>query len=145
MEMRRYRLVLLLAAVCGAGWGQTGRIDGWVLTGDGKPVNQGIVWIAGRSNGAGGASPSFHTAVKTGADGSFHVAGVPAGNYAVCPEAPDGNWVGPCAWEAEPSATVGNVQGAVIAPIVLKPAVEFYVRVNDGKGTRKAKEGKVAG
>jgi hypothetical protein len=122
----------------------TGRIDGAIQTSDGKPVPKATVWIAARGAAPGAPFTPFTGAAQTGADGTFHVNGVPDGSYAVCPTPPDGA-LSPCEWATEPIAVVANGKATALSNLVLKAGVDLYVRVNDPKGIRAASEGTIPG
>src|SRR5205823_151687 len=76
----------------------------------------------------------FDANTVTAADGSFTFTQVPAGNFAICPQAPNSNFLAPCVWDPTPpkiTVATGNVQ---VPPIVMKNGVMLRVRVDDPSG-----------
>lgn len=132
-----------------AGFAQTdrpaGRIDGVVQTPGGKPLSGVTVAIYARNAILGPPVTPFTITGQTGEDGAFHVSGIPDGTYAVCPLAPNEDWVSPCNWQAEPLVSVARGQAVAAPGVQLKPAVDLYVRVNDPRSKRSELEGKVPG
>ncbi len=122
-----------------------GHIDGSVQGADGTPLANAVVAINVRPAALAGSFQPFNTTVTTAADGTFSVAGVPDGKFAVCPTAPNTALLPPCMWGSEIVATVVNGQPVTLPAIKLKPSVDFYVRVNDPRGTLASTQGKVNG
>ena len=125
----------------------TGQIHGTVQTSDGKPVAGTVVTIHARPGAAGTTFKTFHSAVVTGADGSFSAPLYFDGLYATCPVPPDKAHLDPCLWGSEPKTTfaAAALTAAVATTIQLQSASDFYVRVNDPNGTLAAKQGKIPG
>jgi hypothetical protein len=144
---RSLRMIFLISLSLVVGWAQkpsTGAITGWVRGIDGKPLAGVTVLINARPDMVHALS-AFNAAVVTVSDGSFTIKGVPDGTYSLCPHPPNSKVVAPCSWIVEPRATVTNGQTVLAQPIQFQAAVDFYVRVNDPKGTRAAAEGRVPG
>lgn len=148
------RRILKATFGCGCLWGiaalgqaatATGQIKGSIETTSGQPVPGATVSILVRPSGSTASFQQFNTRVTTGADGTFTVAGVPQGKFAVCVNARSTNLLDPCVWESEPTVTLAEGQSLSMAPIQLQSGVDLYVRVNDPNASLASTEGKVPG
>jgi hypothetical protein len=145
----KYLVLVAAALAAGSAWSQSavgsGTITGTVITSDGKPVSKATVSIAFRQTNAGDPLVPFSALATTAADGTFKVANVPNGKYAVCPNAPRTALLPPCMWGSEPVVTVTNGGTVAEAPITMSTGADLYVRVDDPNGRRAATEVVVPG
>jgi hypothetical protein len=129
---------LLVAVPCLAQW-PVGAINGSVIGDDGYIPRQGIVSYQRMHRSVGPASaprPAVGEAVVRGTsafvNGTFSIAGLPAGEYVLCAEVPGEPYLNPCKWSSSVKLTLAS--GTVQRPaLVLKKGVFLKTRINDPK------------
>jgi len=138
-------LVACWLALAGAGAARgdsTGAFSGTVLDDSGKPVANAVVQygkIRAAVMGINGRPVSvgtpFGSAVRTSADGSFAVAGLPPGTYQICAYGPMNFHLGSCEW-THGMVTLDLSNGQATRGLTLQVAVGALVtfEVQDPKG-----------
>ena len=80
------------------------------------------------------APVAFTTYAITGPDGRFEIPNVPPGNYSICPQVANSDYLNPCTWDAR-SPSVVVTPAAVAAPaeidFTLARGTPLYVQVDD--------------
>ena len=129
----------------GAQQPQHQRVSGRVVDHTGGPVaNARIRAVALTASGGGAAAPPALRALGA-ADGSFALAGLPAGLYQLCADAPGKELLDPCLWDRLPTPiSVGELpltgkgvqlkRGATLSIRVDDPAQALAVAEKTGKG-----------
>lgn len=73
----------------------------------------------------------------TGPDGRFEIPNVPPGNYAVCPQVANSDYLNPCIWGVKPPALNVTPAGVAAPPdldLALDRGTSLYVQVDDPHG-----------
>ena len=93
-----------------------------------KPVPAALV-IADRAS-----APPFTRNTKSGADGAFQIQGLVPGNYSICVQATNEQYLDPCLWGTNPVG-VSLIAGQASTGISMKltAASVLTVQVNDGQ------------
>jgi hypothetical protein len=110
----------------------TGTIAGTLNSG-GSPVGGAFVTAYLQASGTGGKfGPVFNG--LTGADGSFAMKGVPAGEYLLCAEKASAALLNPCQWSATPNTVTVAAGADASVALTAQTGVSMIVRVNDPNG-----------
>jgi len=110
----------------------TGTIAG-TLNGGGSPVGGALVTAYLQASGTGGKfAPVFNA--LTGADGSFAMKGVPAGEYLLCAEKASAALLNPCQWSATPNTVTVAAGADASVALTAQTGVAMTIRVNDPNG-----------
>jgi hypothetical protein len=97
-----------------------------------NPVNSGTVTTTPVSGGSGAAGAAATATTTSAKDGSFSVAGLATGQFAVCVKDPNATVIDPCLWTD--SRTIVNVAASSLSSglvVRVKKASTVGVRVND--------------
>ena len=104
-------------------------ISGTVTTSDGKAVRASLT-IHDLSTVRVKGSAAFDRQFGSRADGSFALAGVPAGTYEICVDAPHEGLLDPCVWSEAGKFSVSTADVAKLA-VVAQRGQFTQLRVND--------------
>lgn len=145
------RLVVVFCAVLAAEAQQPspfgrGQISVTVKGQDGSLLSGASVFL-GRTR-APGAPPKQRTDWRgtASAAGAVTFDLLPNGQYTVCAQAPQGNWLNPCEWGyARPAVVVSAAQRTVSTTVVLKRGAAVSIRVADPGGLLPQHERKTPG
>lgn len=116
-------LLLLLASQVGVSQTGTASIRGTVTDAKTQKPVPGALVTAVR-----GGLPAFSRNTKTGADGAFQLAGLPAGNFSLCVQAMGDSYLDPCQWNGSPTA-ITVVLGQTVSGVSVKVTAASILRV----------------
>ena len=133
--MRRITLLTLLTAALGLGQANralTGTIRGLIREPGRNPLPSVTVVLG--PDFSSKSPGSFTGYAITGPNGRFEIPNVPPGNYAVCPQVANSDYLNPCTWDAR-SPSVIVTPAAVAAPaeldFTLARGTVLFVQVDD--------------
>ncbi len=123
-----------------------GGIAGRVTDGSGAAVSGAGVMASLQPPSAAGPFTPFTATAASGADGSFTMAGLPAGTYRLCAEHRAAGMLNPCLWSDEPIlAAVAEGQTTQGRDIRMAKGAVLTVRLNDPRGLLSRYLGKTPG
>jgi hypothetical protein len=124
-------LVGVTALVCFAQGPERGAaISGRVVGSDGKPVAGIALLVTPAAVKAGEANPGVFTATS-GADGTYSVGSLPAGEYNICASDEGGRLVNPCTWSGPVAVTLAAGQSRTGVQLQMEAAGEVVVEIRD--------------
>jgi hypothetical protein len=130
--MKHFFVLLLLAhaALSQTAKTEPASISGMVIDAKTqKPIPAALV-IASRDG-----TPPFTRNTKSGADGAYQIQGLTPGDYLVCVQVLNDQYLNPCEWNgAAPGVTVSSGQASTGIKIALTPASLLKVEVKDTRG-----------
>jgi hypothetical protein len=111
----RYLSLLLLTIPHAFGQTRTASIQGTVLDAKTQRPAPAALVIASRAG-----APPFTRSTKSGGDGVFQIQGFVEGNYSLCVQAADDQYVNPCEWNGAPTG-IKLVSGQAAAVLLWSP------------------------
>ncbi len=146
------RLLVLFVAVAVSGLTQpnqavSGTISGALKGEDGAAILGGIIGLhLVQRVSPRIARQTTDWAAVTGLSGTFQFAGLPEGNYTLCPRVPNSMWVSPCEWNfPTPTATISRLNPDANSNISLEGGAAVPIRIIDAGGSLAQNEGKTPG
>lgn len=123
-----------------------GQISGAVKGDDGSSVAGASVYLKWRLPEGAPLRQRTEWTATTDAAGLFHFDLLTNGQYAICVQAPLGNWLNPCEWGTRrPTVTVSPPLRSANVTIVLKRGAVVPIRVDDPSQLLAQNEGKTRG
>ncbi|MBI2685205.1 MAG: carboxypeptidase regulatory-like domain-containing protein [Acidobacteria bacterium] len=132
---------ITIAALPTYAQGQSGGVRGTILDSDGKPLKGGFAVVSRKDPAGARGGGGRKTSLATGNDGVFSIAGLPAGAYTLCIQAPGTDLLDPCRWGSAPAVNVTASQVAAAGNIRLAMGARLRVRLQDQQGQLDAHEG----
>lgn len=146
------RPVSLLTALTSIALGQTvqpfnGSISGILKGEDGTAINGVVVMLhlTRPPTSRFGQQRSDWSAV-TAPGGAFQIAGLPEGNYTLCPRVPNSTWLNPCEWHLPtPTASISRLSPNASITITLMRGAAVPIRIDDAGQLLARNEGRTPG
>lgn len=93
-----------------------------------RPVPAALV-IASRAG-----APPFTKNTKSGGDGAFQIQGLTAGNYSLCIQTPNDQYLDPCLWNGNPATvTLASGQNVTALSLKLASASVLSIQIEDAQ------------
>lgn len=127
-------IAILLVSLWMSESGSAATISGNVTIAGEKPIRAALTLHDLSTRREAGHLP-FDRRFASHTDGSFSIAGVPAGRYEVCVDAPAEDVLDPCDWsDSAPSVAVADGDAVTGFAVSVAVGTKFRVRVSDPDG-----------
>ncbi len=127
------RMISIAILVAGVASLRAATVTGKVVDERKRPLPGATVWVQIRPDTKSHPKP-FSVSSRSGRDGAFSMAGVPAGQFIACVQYPDSPYVDGCAWDVPRTFALTDNGALDLGALELREGHEFRVRIDDPRG-----------